>query len=206
MLHAILIWITDSLHSKWICFHWAIVGSSKIDLIHISQEHQKIPYENCFQVALFPNVKCLSGLQDRQTFQHATTFCGDIFDKPRDIGKPKIKIQQEIVNFPLDMLRRVMKILSVRLQQSICRRAGHLEGMILKKQKLPTIILLLLYFILVKRSNFLKYPICARYLRPIGVLVWKFVFPRRPDRLQAVLNPYMWLSAFPFVPANLRSS
>lgn len=54
-------------------------------------------------------------------------------DKPRNIGELKMKIQQEITNIPLDMLRRVMQNFNIRLQECIERRGGHLAGIIFKK-------------------------------------------------------------------------
>lgn len=50
-------------------------------------------------------------------------------DKPRDIGKLNMKIQQEIAIIPLD---RVMQHFNVQPQERIDRREAHLANMILK--------------------------------------------------------------------------
>lgn len=99
-------------------------------------QFKSIQYKQCFYVGLFLNAETRSG----QIFHHAISF-----DKSRDIGNLKVKIPQNIDNIPLDMPRGVIQNFNVRLQEYLEREAG------------IDFILLLLHFVLIKNSYFLKY-------------------------------------------------
>jgi hypothetical protein len=52
--------------------------------------------------------------------------------KPRTIADLKQRIQDEVVAFPVEMLREVMNSFSSRLEDCVRRNGSHLEGVIFK--------------------------------------------------------------------------